>query len=207
MFSKSWSIFNLTHKIIFDKPIVRAKIGQIRFPSDCPVCGDPATTTTRITTAPRRKQWLRPYWQIGFAPSQRQRLGLTLEEKKSFLVHVCDEHDYSDNGQWRLRSLVMLLLSLIVCLSVFVFIFNVSNVLNGYGVSPWIRTFIFFSIISLILGYYAFKPNALEKAVQIVGFDFDVQYVWLHLMNESYQDKFLKANPMNAELVNWIIKI
>lgn len=197
----------MTHKINFDKPIVRAKIGRIRFPTNCAVCGAPATTATWITTTPRRKQWLRPYWQMGFTPSQRGRLGLTLEEKKSFLVHVCDDHDYSDNGQWRLRSLMMLILSIIVCLSVFIFIFNVSNVLNGYGLSSWMRSFIVFSIIFLIIGYYAFKPNALEKAIQIVGFDFDVQYVWLHLMNESYRDKFLEVNPMNAELVNWIIKV
>ena len=196
----------LTHKISFNEPIVRAKIGRIRFPNECPICGAPATTVTSITTIPRKKHWLRPHWQPGFTTSERQRLGLTLEEKKSFLVHVCENHDYSDNGELRFRTLMMLLLAIAVSLSVFVFIFNVGSILNGYGLSPWTRSFIVFSIILATIGYYAFRPNALERAIQIIGFDFDVQYVWFHLQNETYRTKFLEANPMNAELVNWIIK-
>ena len=59
----------------------------------------------------------------------------------------------------------------------------------------------------IILGYFSFRPNALESAFEIVGFDFDVQYVWLKLKNPDYREKFVQENPMNVELVNWIIKV
>ncbi len=197
----------MTHKILFKDPIVRVKIGMMRFPKSCPVCGAPATASTWITTIPQRKQWLRSHLHPGFAASERRKLGLTLEEKKSFHVHVCEDHDYTDSGEWRFRSLAIILISIIICLSVFIFIFNISSVLNGYGISPFIRSFILVSIVSIIIGHYAFKPNALESAFQIIGFDFDIQYVWLNLKNDSYRKKFLEENQMNAELVNWIIKV
>jgi hypothetical protein len=47
----------------------------------------------------------------------------------------------------------------------------------------------------------------LESAINIVGFDFDLQYVWFKLKDEQYRNKFLAENEMTAELVNWIVKV
>ena len=53
----------------------------------------------------------------------------------------------------------------------------------------------------------AFRPNVLESAVKIIGFDFDVQYVWFYLKNAEYRRRFIEENEMNAELVSWIVKV
>lgn len=195
------------NKKVFDEPIVRAKIGKIRFPKTCPVCGAPSTTTTWITTTPRRRQWLRPHWHPGFYASERKKLGLTQDDKKSFHVQVCENHNFSDDGEMRLRGLVMLLVAIIISVSVFVFILGGNSIWYGNGLTTWMRPYLIIAFGSIILGYFSFRPNALESAFEIVGFDFDVQYVWLKLKNPDYREKFVQENPMNVELVNWIIKV
>ncbi|TFG33773.1 hypothetical protein EU527_06800 [Candidatus Thorarchaeota archaeon] len=197
----------MTNRKFFDEPIVRIKIGRIRFPKICPVCGAISTTSTWITTTPRRKQWLRPHWKPGFYASERKRLGLTLEEKKSFQVHICENHYISDDGEWRFRILAMLLISITVSLSIFFFIISGNSIWNGGGINPGIRGYFAILLASIVIGYLAFKPNALESAFQIIGFDFDVQYVWLKLKNPDYRAKLVEDNPLNVELVNWIVKV
>ncbi|MHA2351591.1 MAG: hypothetical protein ACXABX_00550, partial [Candidatus Thorarchaeota archaeon] len=74
-------------RLHFDEPIVRAKVNRIRFPKTCPVCGAPASKTTRISTSPARKVWLRPYFDPRY--NLRGKNQMTNAETKSFLVDVC----------------------------------------------------------------------------------------------------------------------
>jgi len=191
----------------FNNPIIRAKINRIRFPKSCPVCGRPATTTTWITTTPQKKRWLRPDWNPGFSPTRRNRFGLSPPEKKNFLIGVCDDHQISDDGVRKLRGLSIFFVTIVASTSIFVLMFAGSEFWAGNGIQLWVEEYFVVLIISIIIGYIAFRPNALESSVKIIGFDFDVQYVWLHLKNEEYRRKFLEENALSAELVTWIVKV
>jgi hypothetical protein len=193
-------------KKVFDEPIIRAKINKIRFPNSCPVCGAPATHTTSISTRPQTNRWLRPEWDPGFYSRDRKRLGLTMAEKKNFRVHVCDHHNASDEGNYRMRAISSFLLTVVASLSIFVIMFTGADYWAGRGISPWVYSYFFVLAASILIGIIAFRPNALESAVNIIGFDFDVQYVWFKLKDPEYRNRFITENEMNAELVNWVVK-
>ena len=194
------------NKKVFAEPVVRAKINRVRFPKTCPVCGEPATTTTWITTQPQTKRWLRPHWDPGFYARDRKRLGLTLAEKKSFAIHVCEHHHAADDGEYRLRVITSILLTIVASVSIFVIMFAGADIWAGRGLSPWVLGYFMVLGASILVGIVAFRPNALESAVNIIGFDFDVQYVWFKLKDKQYLNSFLEENDMSAELVNWIVK-
>jgi hypothetical protein len=195
------------NKKIFDEPIIRAKINTIRFPKICPVCGKPATTTTWVSIRPHTKNGLRPQWDPNHFPSSRKRLGLKLTEMRSFQLHVCEDHQASDDGYWRMRGLTSLILTIVASVSIFVIMFAGSDLWAGRGLSPWVGSYILVLTASIFAGIIVFRPNALEDSFNIVGFDFDVQYVWLKLKDPQYRNKFISANEMNAELVNWVVKV
>ena len=195
------------NKKVFNEPIVRAKINRIRFPKYCPVCGEPATTTTAISTRPQSKRWLRPQWDPGFLASDRKRLGLTLAEKKSFLVQVCENHHASDDGEARMRGITSFILTVVASVSIFVFMFAGADIWAGHGIRLWVQSYFWILGASILVGFIAFRPNPLEASVNIIGFDFDVQYVWFKLKDEHYRNRFIEENQMNAELVNWIVKV
>jgi hypothetical protein len=52
----------------------------------------------------------------------------------------------------------------------------------------------------------AFRPNVLERAVRIIGFDPGMRNVLLAFTSPRYREEFLNANQMNAELVTWIMR-
>jgi len=189
----------------FNEPIVRAKISWLHFPKICPVCCSPSTSTTQITTTPRNKQWLRPHWNPSFYSSDRRRLGLPSPASKSFLIHVCEEHNISDDGNARMRALAMLLASILSGMSVFALIFVSYDVSSGRGIHPITTIYILGLFLSLIFGYIAFRPNALESSVKIIGFDFDLQNVWLQFKTPEYRLRFIQENQMGSEFVNWIV--
>ena len=193
----------IRNKKVFNEPLVRARISRHRFPKSCPVCGEPPTATTLITTSPKKKRYLRPQWDPAFYSQS----GLSLPQKKTFLIPVCDDHEMLDDGEWRLRGIVSLFVAVVASSSIFVLMFAGSDIWNGYGIRPWVPGYFLILAISIILGYFAFRPNVLESAVKIIGFDFDVQYVWLYLKNPEYRRKFIEENKMNAELVSWIVKV
>ncbi|TFG31185.1 hypothetical protein EU528_06860 [Candidatus Thorarchaeota archaeon] len=195
------------NKKVFTEPIVRAKISKVRFPKICPVCGEPATTITWITTRPQNKRWLRPHWDPGFYARDRKILGISLAEKKSFPIHVCENHHANDDGEWRMRGITSLLLTIVASTSIFVIMFAGSDIWAGRGISPWVQGYLLVLGASVLIGIIAFRPNALESAVNIIGFDFDVQYVWFKLRDPQYRNSFLQENGLVAELVNWIVKV
>ena len=192
---------------IFSEPLVRVKISRLRFPTSCPVCGEPTTTNTLISTSPKRKRYLRPHWDPAFSAQSRKQFGLSLPQKKTFLIPVCDDHELLDDGEWRLKGIVSLIVAVIASSSIFVLMFAGSDIWNGYGIRSWVSGYFLVLAISIIIGYLAFRPRLLERAVKIIGFDFDVQYVWFYLKDPEYRRKFIEMNEMNAELVSWIVKV
>ncbi|OLS30760.1 MAG: hypothetical protein ThorAB25_07720 [Candidatus Thorarchaeota archaeon AB_25] len=192
-------------RLHFNEPIVRAKVSRIRFPKTCPVCGAPASKVTRISTNLGRKVWLRPY----FAPryNLRSTTQMTNAETKSFLVDVCEDHSVSDNAEMRMRSLASIIASIVAGISIFALIYAGADYWVGRQVSPWIYSYLLILGISLFFVYIAFRPSALEASFRIIGFDFDLQYVWFAMSNPMYRSLFVKENPLDAELVSWIVKV
>ncbi|RLI54828.1 MAG: hypothetical protein DRO87_05065 [Candidatus Thorarchaeota archaeon] len=135
-----------------------------------------------------------------------KRYGLPSHQTRSFVIGVCEDHDVNDAAEERARVLVMLLASLMGGSVFLALMFAGSQVASGGGLPGWVPPYIAVLLLSLILGYWAFRPNALESAVKIVGFDFDVQNVWLHIKSSEYLRRLLEENPMNVELVNWVVK-
>lgn len=191
-------------KYYFREPIIRARIGRVRFPSVCPVCGKPATSVCKISTAPNRQFWLRPAWD----PTLRgpKKYGLPTQDTKTFLIEVCDDHNIADFAEGRFRSLSTIFASLMIGSIIFALMFAGAEFSATRHIAGWVPLYVGILAVSLILGYWSFRPNALETAIKIVGFDFDVQHVWLSIRNEDYRQKLLNENGMHAELVSWVIK-
>ena len=193
------------HRLHFNEPIVRAKVSRIRFPKTCPVCGAPASKVTRISTNLGRKVWLRPYFDPRY--NLRSKNQMTNAETKSFLVDVCEDHSVSDNAEMRMRSLASIIASIVAGISIFALIYAGADYWVGRQVSPWIYSYLLILGISLFFVYIAFRPSALEASFRIIGFDFDLQYVWFAMSNPMYRSLFVKENPLDAELVSWIVKV
>ncbi|MBN2230114.1 MAG: hypothetical protein JW779_11050 [Candidatus Thorarchaeota archaeon] len=193
-------------KKIFSTPLVKVKISRFRAPNICPVCGAPSTHTTMISTKPTNKVWLRPSWNPGYSPTSRRRYGISQPQSKIFLIDVCDEHYFTDDANLRFRGFTMCLAALLIGMSVFALMFAGYDLSAGHGIHPLSYLYIVVLSLSIILGFFAFRPTALESAFRIIGFDFDVQYVWLELKNPNYRHKFIEENKAGAELVTWIVK-
>ena len=73
---------------------------------------------------------------------------------------------------------------------------------NPFWVYPVLAVF----AVAMVLSYLVFKPNQFETAFRIVGFDADLQHVWLKLKNHEYRDVLLNENPMSSEIVSWIVR-
>ncbi|MFW9815687.1 MAG: hypothetical protein ACFFEW_07140 [Candidatus Thorarchaeota archaeon] len=188
----------------FAEPIVRAKVTRVRFPKTCPVCGAPATKYAGISSS-SRKVWLRPHWDPRFGV--RRNRSVEDVSAKSFIVDVCEDHVMTDNAELKLRGLSTLIASIISGVSLIALIYAGSDYWLGRPVSPWVYSYLFILSLSLFLVYLAFKPSALESSIKIIGFDFERQYVWLRLKNHEYLDQLLAQNPMDTELVNWVVKV
>lgn len=126
---------------------------------------------------------------------------------KSFVVDVCEDHEMSDNAELKARGLSTLVASIIASVSIFALIYAGSDYWAGRPVSPWVYSYLLILCLSLIFGYLAFKPSALEASIRIIGFDFERQHVWLRLKNREYLKQLMTENPMAAELVTWIVKV
>jgi hypothetical protein len=129
-----------------------------------------------------------------------------MSEKKSFLIQVCENHHAIDDGEMRMRAITSFLLTVVASVSIFVIMFTGADYWAGRGISSWVYTYFLVLGASILVGVIAFRPNALESAVNIIGFDFDVQYVWFKLKDSEYRNRFIVENEMSAELVNWIVK-
>jgi len=192
-------------RLHFEEPIVRANVNRIRFPNNCPVCGAPASKMARISATPRRKVWIRPYFVPRFYPWGKNQMADN--EGKSFLVGVCDDHSVSDNAELRVRGLSSVVASIVAGISIFALIYAGADYWVGRPVSPWVFSYLIILCLSLLFVFLAFRPSALEASFKIIGFDFDYQYVWFAMSNSAYRNLFIHENPLDAELVSWIVKI
>ncbi len=193
-------------KEFFKEPIVRVNATNIRFPKMCPVCGSSVTKTIRVSTIPGRKQWLRPYWNPMFSARTRRRTGISLPQAQTFIVPVCEAHHYGDESEWRYR-LVCFIIDGILLSTLFIALVNMGSNFWLGRVNPfWVYPVLGVFIIAMVLSYLVFKPNQFESTFRIVGFDADLQHVWLKLKNHEYRDVLLNENPMSSEIVSWIVR-
>ncbi|MBN2230706.1 MAG: hypothetical protein JW779_14045 [Candidatus Thorarchaeota archaeon] len=193
-------------KYYFDEPLVRVSLSRVRFPKICPVCGAPSTTTTRYTIETGRKQYLLRSWDPYYAPNVRRRQGIITPNLNVLQINVCEKHYYSDEGEYRYKSLCLVTDGLAIAFMVFGLMFIGDAISRSRAIPFWAMIFIYFFILSMIASAIAFRPNKLLRSVRIIGFDPGMQYVLLAFENPSYREVFLKENPMNSELVSWVLK-
>ena len=121
-------------------------------------------------------------------------------------MEVCEDHSVADNAEMKARSLATLVASIVVAISMLALIFAGADYWAGRPVSPWIYSYLLVLLLSGLFVFVAFRPSALEDSIRIIGFDFELQYVWLAMKNPIYRATFVNENPVDAELVKWIVK-
>jgi hypothetical protein len=138
-------------------------------------------------------------------PSPAQRL--SIQGNINLSIPVCENHEFSSGDTWRARTYCTLCDGLAIALLVFGFMTSTSGILSGRGAPSWF-TFVLFSVPLLaVLTYVTLAASPLESSLGIIGFDFDVQHVWLDIKNATYRQSFYELNQVDAELVNWIVKV
>lgn len=193
-------------KEYFDKPVVRVDTLKARFPRICPVCGSPATKIIRMKIASGGDQYLLRSRDPTFSPYVRRKHGPQQPEMKVLLVQVCEDHTDPDAGTDRYQTLCIIVDGFLVAFLFFSLLFMGDKISRGQPITFWPFLFIGLFVISMVLSAVAFMPNALAKAVRIVGFDAGMRNVLIAFKNPNYRDEFMKENQMTAELVSWILK-
>jgi hypothetical protein len=194
---------NMARRETFKDPLVRVRVSRVRFPKMCPVCGTEASHTNKVVTTHNKTQYI----SLGpMTPSDRKRLGVPTPDVKTFHIYVCEDHSLDDGGIMRLRTISIFYLSIAICLLVFAIMFIGSDIHLGRPLTIWTGLFFVFVGATMLLAYVAFRPYGLESAFRIIGFDYDLRYVWLQLQNPTYKDAMIKMNAMDAELVSWIMR-
>ena len=122
-------------------------------------------------------------------------------------MDVCDEHTISDNAELRARGLSSIIASIVAGVSIFALIYAGADYWLGRPVSPWVFSYLLVLGLSLLFVYISFRPSALESSFRIIGFDFELQHVWLALNNPAYRNSFMSENQLDSELVTWIVKV
>ncbi len=135
-------------KHVFKQPIVRATFDKIRFPRICPICGDTATKSARITTTPGKKQELRPTWEAPWGYSQRRGMQIQQHETKTLLVHVCDVHYRSDTGDTNYKLSCFIVDGCLSIVLIFVLFIIGGDFWNGRPIHPYY--FVFVGVFSLL---------------------------------------------------------
>ena len=185
----------------FDEPVVRVETLKARFPRTCPVCGSPATKIMRMKIA-RGTEFTDPAYSL----SVRRKVGPEHPEMQVLRVQVCEDHANPDAGTDRYQTLCILVDGLLVGFLVFGLLFIGDSFWRGRPMSIWPFLIIGLFGLAMILTTVAFMPNAVAKAVRIVGFDAGMQNVLIAFKSPMYRNEFMQENQMTAELVSWILK-
>jgi hypothetical protein len=193
-------------KEYFDEPLVKVDFMKARFPRTCPVCGSPATTAVRLKIEKTGKQYLRPSMEYAYGPYVRNRHVSQPTEMKSLRIQVCGYHSNPDDGTDRYQSLCLIVDGLLMAFVIFSFLIIGDSISRASPIPFWSFLNIGFFGIALLLTAVAFSPNALEKAVNIVGYDPGMQNVLIAFKRPDYREQFINENQMTAELVTWIIR-
>lgn len=195
-------------KLYLEEPAVRIELSRVRFPKICPVCGNPASILSRITLASRGHRYLNRAWDPYYTPSLSipARRYLPPTKLKVLTIFVCDEHYHTDEGHERYKSLCFIVDGFMLAFFVFGLLLLGDSFNRGRSIPFWFLASSSFLGFTLFLTWIAFRPNALQRAVKIVGFDPSMQNILLVFKNKSYQETVIHDNPMTTELVSWIAK-
>jgi hypothetical protein len=189
-------------KEYFDEPLVKVSFLKARFPRTCPVCGAPATKVARLNIA-KTVNWSSQSAYGPYVPSKQRS---QQPEMKVLSIQVCDDHADSDAGTDRYQSLCVIVDGLLMAFVAFSLLIIGDAISRARPTPFWAFFYIGFFGIALLLSVVAFSPNALEKAVSIVGFDPGMQNVLLAFKRSDYREHFMNENQMSAELVTWIMR-
>lgn len=193
-------------RIVFKEPVVRVQLDKIRFPTICPICGSAATKPARISTAPAKKQYLRPQWDPAYSPAVRRSLGLRIPEVKTLLLKVCEEHYKSDEGDTNYKVLCLIVNAMLAASFIFTSLIIGNRLWIGLPVDPFLYIIVLSLPVSLLVTIFAFRSGPLASSVRIIGFDSGLMNIWLQFSRVDYRDAFMELNSMHAELVRWIVK-
>lgn len=191
---------------MFKEPIVRASTDKIRFPRVCPICGEKATRPARIVASPGKYQDLRLSWYPYHSASGRRGAGISSPTSHTLLVHVCDEHYKSDEGDTNFKLLCFIGDGLLSAFLLFALLIAGSNLWIGRPIHPYFFLIVGAFLIAIAVTIIVFRAGPLNNAVKIIGFDTGYQYVWLKFKRADYRNIVLEENLMHTELVEWIIR-
>jgi hypothetical protein len=186
----------------FDEPVVRVETLKARFPKTCPICGSPATNIVRMRISKSGTIWDNPE----YIPYVRRRQNSLTPEMKVLLVQVCEDHTDPDAGTDRAQTLCIIVDGLLLGFLLFALLSIGDSFWRGRSMTFWPFLFIGLFALAMSLTKVAFMPNALAKAVRIVGFDAGMLNIMIAFKNSDYRDEFMQENQMTAELVSWILK-
>ncbi|MFX1560516.1 MAG: hypothetical protein ACFFBL_07995 [Promethearchaeota archaeon] len=192
-------------KEYFDEPLVKVDLLKARFPRTCPVCGAPATDVVRMKIAKTGKQQLRRTWDYPYSPYIRHTSESPKHQMPVLLIQVCEDHAHPDDGTDRYQSLCFIVDGLLMAFVIFSLLFIGDRIARSHPIPLWPFVYIGFFGLALMATKIAFSPNALEKAVSIIGLG-PGKDILLAFKRPEYRELFLKENQMTAELVSWIIR-
>lgn len=187
-------------KVYFEEPIVKVDFLKARFPRVCPVCGAPATKVVLLKIAKGSQ------WEHAYGPYVPLKHRSQPHEMKALPIQVCEDHAHPDAGTDRYQSLCIIVGGLLMACVTFSLLIIGDSISRAQPIPFW--TFLYIGLFGfvLLLSAVAFRPNALEKSVKIVGFDGGMQNVLIAFKRSEYREQFMNENQMTAELVSWIIR-
>lgn len=190
-------------KHYFDEPVVSVNVSRVRFPKICPVCGVQASILSQIVLSSGGTRW-----DPSFRAPSRVMKQFPQVKPRVLRIFVCEDHDYSDDGdgEYRYKSFCIIVDGLAMVFFFFGLLFLGDAFSRGRPLPFWSVAFSALFAISLFFTWIAFRPNSLQRAVKIVGFDSGMQNVLLAFKDKSYQEAIIQENPMTSELVSWIVK-
>lgn len=193
-------------KLYLDEPAVRLELSRVRFPKVCPVCGAPASVLSRITLSSRGQSYLNRTWDPYYTSYGRIRAKLPQPKLRVIPIYVCEDHYHTDTGVERYKSCCFIVDGLAMAFFFFGLLFLGDAFHRGIPIPFWSMAFSAMFALSIFLTWIVFRPNALQRAVQILGFDPGLQNILLVFKDKSYRDMVIQENPMSTELVSWIVK-
>jgi hypothetical protein len=121
-------------------------------------------------------------------------------------IQVCENHAHPDDGTDRYQTLCLIVDGLLMAFVFIGLLIIGDSISRARPVSFWPFLYILLFGIAVLSTKVAFRPNALERAVSIIGFDPGTQNVLILFKSADYRKQFLLENQMNAELVSWILR-
>ena len=133
-------------------------------------------------------------------------MGLKVPEFKTLLLFVCEDHFKSDEGDTNYKVLCLIVNAILAAGFVFTSLIIGNRLWIGLPVDPFLYLVVLALPVSILATIFAFRSGPLASSVKIIGFDSGLMNIWLEFSRSDYREAFMKENPMNAELVRWIVK-